>query len=111
MVKAKKVLCLVLSVVMLFSCLMISSSAAVGDGKSIGLRLEADKTTVNPGDTITYTLYIDLADPSTTLSNFILFFSYNNTQLVTPTKETLERTWLNDFAGYYKDASIVTVKN
>lgn len=111
MVKAKKVLCLVLSVVMLFSCLMISSSAAVGDGKSIGLRLEADKTTVNPGDTITYTLYIDLADPSTTLSNFILFFSYNNTQLVTPTKATLERTWLNDFAGYYKDTSAVTVTN
>lgn len=111
MVKAKKVLCLVLSVVMLFSCFMISTSAAVGDGKSIGLRLEADKTTVNPGDIITYTMYIDLADPSTTLSNFILFFSYNNTQLVTPTKATLDRTWLNDFATYYKDTSAVTVTN
>lgn len=111
MVKAKKVLCLVLSVIMVFSCFMVFSSAAVGEGKSIGLRLEADKTIANPGDTITYTLYVDLADPSTTLANFILFFSYDNTQLVTPTKATLERTWLNDFAGYYKEASAITVTN
>lgn len=111
MVKAKKVLCLVLSVIMVFSCFMVFSSAAVGEGKSIGLRLEADKTIANPGDTITYTLYVDLADPSTTLANFIFFFSYDNTQLVTPTKATLERTWLNDFASYYKEASAITVTN
>lgn len=111
MAKAKKVLCLVLSVIMVFSCFMVFSSAAVGEGKSIGLRLEADKTIANPGDTITYTLYVDLADPSTTLANFILFFSYDNTQLVTPTKATLERTWLNDFATYYKEASAINVTN
>ena len=109
MAKAKKVLSLVLSAIMLLSCCFVASSA-LGEGKTLGYKLVADKTTVNPGDVVTYSLYID-TDPSTAYANIALIFSYNSANFVTPTKTSLDRKFYNDFAGYYKDLSAVTVSS
>ncbi len=107
MVKFKKVLCLVLSFVMLISCVAVSASA-LADGKTAGFILVPDKTTVNPGDVVTYTLYID-TDSSIQYGQISLIFVYNNSVFTTPTKTSINRQFDGDFANYYKDGSLINV--
>lgn len=103
--KIKKAVCLLLSLVMLVGCLVIPT-AALADGKTVGFILTADKEYASAGDVITYTLYVD-ADPTVAYTNMAIYISYDSSVFVQPKKTNLNRTFLNDFAGYYKEGSTV----
>ena len=102
----KKILCIFLSVAMLASCFVFSVSAIPADGKEVAYKLVADKETYNPGDTITFTLYVDVRDPSVAYGAGAFYFSYDSKVLA---PEVTERS----FAGgdmLYDEAGQVTSK-
>lgn len=102
MIKAKKIVSLVLSIVMLISCFTVSAFA-LADGKTVGVKLVADKATVNPGDTVTYTMYLDCASNIALLQ---LAFSYNTNVFEAPTAAgDLNAKFLGDLAGYAVEQS------
>lgn len=115
MVKTKKVLAVVLSVILLFSCFVVGSSAltyspskTTGEFKVIAT---ADKTTVAPGDVVIFSLALDPGSYSD-LGAFGNVISYNANQ-VTPcdvsgnptTTNTAFRTWQNSCANWTNPAA------
>lgn len=112
MVKTKKVLAVVLSVILLFSCFVVGSSAltyspsnTTGEFKVI---TTADKTTVAPGDVVVFSVAIDPGTKSDIgASNTVI--TYNGNQ-VTPcdvngnatTNNQAFRTWQNSCAEWTK---------
>lgn len=105
MKSTRKILCLLLSVAMLVSCFAFSASAAPADGKEVAYKLVTDKTSYNPGDTVTFTLYVDVADPATPYGASSFYFSYDNT-VFSPTVSN--RKFYNEFATVYAATSPVT---
>lgn len=101
----KKFLCLLLSVAMLVSCFAFSVSAVPADGKEVAYKLVADKTSYNPGDVVTFSLYVDVADPAQPYGASAFYFSYDNT-VFSPTVSN--RTFYNEFASVYKPGGAVT---
>ena len=99
----KKVLCILLSVAMLAGCLVFSVSAAPADGKEVAYKLVADKETYNPGDTITFTLYVDVRDFNVAYGAGAFYFSYDSKVLA---PEVTNREFVGDMI--YKPAGPVT---
>lgn len=105
MKKSRKLLSVVLAVMMLATCFsMMASAYTYEPGLTTGeikLITEASATTVNPGDTVTFSVKID-PGTQTNLSAFNLVISYNNTQLspVGTTPATF-RTWQGDCAASF----------
>lgn len=99
----KKVLCLLLSLAMLASCFVFSVSAAPADGKEVAYRLVADKDTYNPGDTITFTLYVDVRDFDVAYGAGAFYFSYDSKVLA---PEVTNREFVGDMI--YKPGGPVT---
>ena len=99
----KKVLCILLSVAMLAGCLVFSVSAAPADGKEVAYKLVADKDTYNPGDTITFTLYVDVRDFDVAYGAGAFYFSYDSKVLA---REVTNREFVGDMI--YKPAGPVT---
>lgn len=99
----KKVLCILLSVAMLAGCLVFSVSAAPADGKEVAYKLVADKETYNPGDTITFTLYVDVRDFDVAYGAGAFYFSYDSKVLA---PEVTNREFVGDMI--YKPAGPVT---
>ena len=99
----KKVLCILLSVAMLAGCLVFSVSAAPADGKEVAYKLVADKDTYNPGDTITFTLYVDVRDFDVAYGAGAFYFSYDSKVLA---PEVTNREFVGDMI--YKPAGPVT---
>lgn len=105
MKSTRKILCLLLSVAMLVSCFAFSVSATPAGGKEVAYKLVADKTSYNPGDTVTFTLYVDVADPATAYGASAFYFSYDSS-VFSPTISN--RTFYNEFATVYASTSPVT---
>lgn len=99
----KKVLCLLLSLAMLASCFVFSVSAAPADGKEVAYKLVADKDTYNPGDTITFTLYVDVRDFDVAYGAGAFYFSYDSKVLA---PEVTNREFVGDMI--YKPGGAVT---
>ncbi len=57
----KKISALVLALVLCFSIVVVPASA-LSDGMDVKYRVELDKDFVNPGDTVTVSLYLEVAD-------------------------------------------------
>lgn len=80
----KKFFAVVLSLAMLVSCFAVSASAYVYSpsvtGGELKLSISADKTTVNPGDVVSFEMKIDRGS-YTDLSAFAHLFLYNGNQL------------------------------
>lgn len=109
----KKIVSLVMAVVMLASLFVISASAlsynpTMTTGE-VGVILKADKTTVNPGDTVTFSIYIDKGTKSD-LGAWMTTLVYNSKHL-TPTSTDKTgvgfREYVNDAATYMKQSSTV----
>ncbi len=105
MKKAKKILCLLLSVAMLVSCFAFSASAVPADGKEVAYKLVADKESYNPGDIVTFSFYVDVADTSVPYGAAAWYFSYDNTVF---SSTVSNRTFYNDFEVMYKPNGAVT---
>ena len=88
----KKVVSVLLALIMVFSVFAISVNAWSGkdSNQSIKIVTTADKTTVNPGDTVTFTIKLYYSDASAfenALGNTAISWMYNTTQ-ITPTTLT-----------------------
>lgn len=101
--RTKKILSIILSVVMLASCLAVSAFAVPADGKEVAYKLVADKETYNPGDTITFTLYVDVRDFSVPYGAGAFYFSYDSSVLA---PEVTNRQFVGDMI--YKAGGQVT---
>lgn len=107
----KKILAVVLAVIMITSTFVMGVSAisysptlTSGEVKFI---LTADKTTVAPGDTVTFTMSIDAGSKSD-LAAFGIAFGYNKAQLSYPAGATTAptfRTWEGDCADSFANPS------
>ena len=104
MKKSRKILSVVLAVIMLATCFSMMASAYTyvpsltsGDIKFI---TEADKTTVKPGDVVTFSLKIDTA--RLPLAGFNAVVVFNGDQL-SPVGSTVTewRTWQGDCAASF----------
>lgn len=104
MKKSRKILSVVLAVIMLATCFSMMASAYTyvpsltsGDIKFI---TEADKTTVEPGDVVTFSLKIDTA--RLPLAGFNAVVVFNGDQL-SPVGSTVTewRTWQGDCAASF----------
>lgn len=91
MVKTKKFISVLLALAMVFSVFAISASAWSGNGtQELKFDVVADKTTVNPGDTVTVECKLNLADNGTwanTYGGFCVAWMYNDAVL---TPDSLE---------------------
>lgn len=91
MVKTKKFISVLLALAMVFSVFAISASAWSGDGtQELKFDVVADKTTVNPGDTVTVECKLNLADNGSwanTYGGFAISWMYNDAVL---TPDSLE---------------------
>lgn len=107
----KKILSVVLAVIMVASTFVMGASAityspALTNG-SVKIITAADKTTVEPGDVVSFTVAIDPAD-YTDLGSFGLAIAYNKAQLTPVGSTNTEfRTWENDCAASYGNPSAV----
>ena len=101
----KKFLCLLLSVAMLVSCFAFSVSATPAGGKEVAYKLVADKASYNPGDVVTFSLYVDVANPAQPYGAGAFYFSYDNTVF---SSTVSNRTFYNEFATVYKAGGAVT---
>lgn len=117
MVKTKKVLAVVLSVILLFSCFVVGASAltyspsmTTGEFKVI---TTADKAIVAPGDVVTFSIAVDPGS-KTDLGGLSTVITYNGNQ-VTPcdasgnatTDKEAFRTWQNSCAAWTNPAGNV----
>lgn len=104
---SKKVLSIVLALVLVFSTTVCAFAAFDASSQILGLVLVPDKdlTKLNEGDTVTFTLYCDVADFSQ------LFGAYKLMAFFDPNVYEPEAayTLYNDFLGYYKEASTTTI--
>lgn len=101
--RTKKVLSVLLAVVMLVSCMAVSVFAVPADGKEVAYRLVTDKEWYNPGDTITFTLYVDVRDFDVAYGAGSFYFSYDSAYLA---PEVTNRQFVGDMI--YKPAGAVT---
>ena len=101
--RTKKVLSVLLAVVMLVSCMAVSVFAVPADGKEVAYRLVTDKEWYNPGDTITFTLYVDVRDFDVAYGAGSFYFSYDRAYLA---PEVTNRQFVGDMI--YKPAGAVT---
>lgn len=88
MFKTKKFISVLLALAMVFSVFAISATAWTGDGtQELKFDVVADKTTVNPGDTVSFECKLNLAEGGTwanTFGGFAISWMYNDAVL-TPT--------------------------
>ncbi len=88
MFKTKKFISVLLALAMVFSVFAISATAWTGDGtQELKFDVVADKTTVNPGDTVSVECKLNLAEGGTwanTYGGFAISWMYNDAVL-TPT--------------------------
>lgn len=88
MFKTKKFISVLLALAMVFSVFAISATAWTGDGtQELKFDVVADKTTVNPGDTVSVECKLNLAEGGTwanTFGGFAISWMYNDAVL-TPT--------------------------
>lgn len=101
--RVKKILSIILSVVMLVGCLAVSAFAVPADGKEVAYKLVTDKEWYNPGDTITFTLYVDVKDFSVAYGPASFYFSYDSAYLA---PEVTNRQFVGDMI--YKPNGAVT---
>lgn len=101
MLKTKKILSVVLSVLMLFSIFAFSSTALVAD-KPFGIVLKANTNEIKQGDTITVTMYFEIADWSQLMSDMRLAILYDS-NVYTP--DTTSQQFLGDLLEYAKEAN------
>ena len=94
---------MLLAVVMLVSCMAVSVFAVPADGKEVAYRLVTDKEWYNPGDTITFTLYVDVRDFDVAYGAGSFYFSYDSAYLA---PEVTNRQFVGDMI--YKPAGAVT---
>lgn len=105
MTLSKKILAVVMSLVMLVACFAVTASAYTYvpevTGGELKISVTADKTTVEPGDTVTFSMRINSGSISN-LSSFNAVFLYNGDQLapVGTTPQTF-RTWQGDCAASF----------
>ncbi len=107
---SKKILSVVLALVLVLSTLTICSFAAFDPStQKIGFVLVPDKdlTKVKNGDTVTFTLYYDIADFSTSFGVAQLWFLYDGTAYSADAKYTN----LGDIAKYSKDGNATLLKS
>lgn len=88
----KKVISVLMALIMVFSVFAISVNAWTGadTNQSIKIVTTADKTTVSPGDTVTFTIKLYYSDNSAfenALANTAISWMYNTSQ-ITPTALT-----------------------
>lgn len=100
MLKTKKILSVVLAVLMLFSMLAFGSSALEA-GKPFGIVLKANTNDIKQGDTITVTMYFEMADWDQLMSDMRLAILYDS-NVYTP--DLTSKQLLGDLAGYAKDS-------
>lgn len=107
MAKAKKILALLLSVIMLIAAFSSVVSAAYtsytptltsGDLKII---LRADKTEVNPGDTVTFDMFVDTTLTDLGTAQFVV--SYNSAQAAPGASAIADMRTFNDVWEYWFD--------
>lgn len=107
---SKKILSVVLALVLVLSTLTICSFAAFDPStQKIAFVLVPDKdlTKVQNGDTVTFTLYYDVADFSTNFGLGALWFLYNGSAYSADAKYTN----LGDLAKYSKDYNATLLKS
>ena len=99
---SKKVVSVVLAVVLALSVLAMGASA-LSAGQVIGFVIVPDKdlTTLANNDTVTFTMYCDVADFNTLFSVAKLLFLYDSTAYAPATSYSN----LGDFAAFYKDGT------
>lgn len=92
----RKFFAVVLSLAMLVSCFAVSASAYVYSpsvtGGELKLSISADKTTVNPGDVVSFEMKIDRGS-YTDLSAFAHLFLYNGNQLSPVSTDGTVQNW------------------
>lgn len=107
MAKAKKILALLLSVIMLIAAFSTAVSAAYtsytptltsGDLKII---LRSDKTEVNPGDTVTFDMFVDTTLTDLGTAQFVV--SYNSAQAAPGAAAIADMRTFNDVWAYWFD--------
>lgn len=107
---SKKILSVVLALVLVLSTLTICSFAAFDPStQKIAFVLVPDKdlTKVQNGDTVTFTLYYDVADFSTNFGLGALWFLYDGSAYSANAKYTN----LGDIAKYSKDGNATLLKS
>lgn len=104
----KKIVSVLLAVILVFGAMSTLAFAWTGDGtQEAKIYVVADKNTVAEGDTVTFSIIMELDENSTwsTFGNFIFSFCYNN-KVLTPVNTTWGPTVV-DFAAD-KEAAIST---
>ena len=105
----KKMLAVVMTFVLLVSCLVVGASALTyAPGSTSGdmvITVKADKTTVSPGDVVTFELCID-SGSKTNLYGFgnLIFFNSNQITAVGSTVSSF-RTYVGDCANFGNQTS------
>lgn len=107
----KKALALIMAVVMLASVFMFSASALTYSPSlttgEVGLILTADKTTVNPGDVVTFSICVDRGSKDD-FGPWMTTIVYNGAQIApTSTTNTEFRQYVNECANFMKQSSTV----
>lgn len=107
----KKALALVMAVVMLASVFMFSASALTYSPSlttgEVGLILKADKTTVSPGDVVTFSICVDRGSKDD-FGPWMTTIVYNGNQIApTSTTNTEFREYVNECANFMKQSSTV----
>lgn len=110
MTTSKKILSVVLAIIMVVSCFAVSASAYTyapsNTTGEIKISITADKTTVNPGDVVTFQMHMDRGTkgPLAGMNTTILF----NSALLTPVGDGSAadfRTWEGDCGNSYANPS------
>lgn len=112
MKKSKRILGLVLAAVMLVSVFTVFASALSYEADlnqgSFKFILTADKTVVNPGDVVTFSLAIDDKGAASDLGAWQNYVLYNDTQLSPASTVSTEfREYTNDAATWLKQTSTI----
>lgn len=104
MTMSKKVLSVVMALLMLASCVVTAGAYTYAPANTTGevvISTVADKTTVNPGDVVTFNIHIDPGS-KTNLAGSGTVIAYNGDQL-TPVGTTIPefRTYVGEHAATY----------
>ena len=115
---SKKILSLALVVVMLLSICSITANAAVGSGKSVGIRVETDAEIGAPaGSLVNVSVYYEFPEGTDEVQMAVgnIALGYDNTVYATNTDRSAgasladdARTWGVDIAPYMKSTAHVT---
>lgn len=100
--KVKKMLCIVLALMMIV--IPMSVSAAPAEGYRVALHLDADATTVAPGETVTLSLTVDVDDFGSLWGLPCFYLMYNDSVFAPAsdfkTNKTSLRMPMGDFGEY-----------